>query len=368
MAWATPVDLAPVHGQRIRETQRSVTDQGLLGSGLVPSGSLIVSTRAPIGYVAETEIPMAFNQGCRGLLPLRPVDIRYFRYQFAALTSGLQSLGQGSTFQELSTEALASIRVVCPPEWEQRAIADFLDQETARIDALIAAKRRMIEVLGERRRAAIESRLWIGHLVQLKRVAELQAGYTFASEDFSAENEGPRLLRGINVAIGNVRWDEVVRLRHGMSVSSVYDLRQGDLVLGMDRPFVSGGTRVAAIGSGDEGSLLVQRVCRVRPRTWASTVILGAALSSHRFAAYIEPDLTGVSVPHLSEEQIGAYLVPALDSDRDEEVAMSIVAANEQFSALLDPLSRQIELLVEHRQALITAAVTGELSVPGVAA
>jgi type I restriction enzyme S subunit len=66
--WATPVDLGHVHGGYLAETQRTLTDQGVkTGSSLVAGGSLILSTRAPIGYIAETKVPMAFNQGCHAL-------------------------------------------------------------------------------------------------------------------------------------------------------------------------------------------------------------------------------------------------------------------------------------------------------------
>ena len=152
VAWATPVDLADSNGGVIHETARRLTDEGLRsGSRAVPPTSLIVSTRAPIGYVSEAAIRMAFNQGCRGLVPRSDVDTRFFRYQLSASTERLQSLGQGSTFVELSTEALGGFELCCPPVETQRAIADYLDTETARIDALIAKKRRMIELLEERR-------------------------------------------------------------------------------------------------------------------------------------------------------------------------------------------------------------------------
>ena len=154
--WATPVDLARVDGGYIDETERRLTPTGLrTGSRSVPVGSLILSTRAPIGYVAETAREMAFNQGCRGLVPVVGMDIRYFRYQLSALRDDLQSLGAGSTFQELSTEALATMRLTCPDVETQRAIADLLDTETARVGSLADKHRRIIELLAERRQAFI---------------------------------------------------------------------------------------------------------------------------------------------------------------------------------------------------------------------
>lgn len=98
---------------------------------------------------------MAFNQGCKGLVPAQPVDIRFFRYQLSAMESQLQSFGQGSTFLELSADDLASVKVTVPPLFLQSQIADYLDAETARIDALISKKRRLIDLLAEYRTALI---------------------------------------------------------------------------------------------------------------------------------------------------------------------------------------------------------------------
>ena len=154
--WATPVDLARVDGEFIDETERRLTATGLRsGSRSVPSESLILSTRAPIGYIAQTGREMAFNQGCRGLVPVENMDIRYFRYQLSALRNDLQALGAGSTFQELSTGALATMRLTNPDVATQRMIADLLDAKTDRVDGLIDKHRQMIELLTEHRQAPI---------------------------------------------------------------------------------------------------------------------------------------------------------------------------------------------------------------------
>ncbi|MHB8289431.1 MAG: restriction endonuclease subunit S [Acidimicrobiales bacterium] len=154
--WVTPVDLGIVNGGIVRATSRSLSELGLAsGSSAVPGGSLIVSTRAPIGYVAEVSERTALNQGCRGLVPARTLDVRYFCYQLLAMTEALQSRGQGSTFQELSSDGLAASSIFLPSLAEQRAIADYLDRETARIDALIEKIDHQIALLREHRRALI---------------------------------------------------------------------------------------------------------------------------------------------------------------------------------------------------------------------
>ena len=136
----------------------------------------------------------------------------------------------------------------------------------------------------------------------------------------------------------------------------------------MDRPFISGGTRVAVIGGDDDGALLVQRVCRIRTASPAVAVVLKHVLMSARFLAHIEPDLTGVSVPHLSETQIGSVAVPWLTESEYAARANALSLAGEASGRLVERLTGQVELLVEHRQALITETVTGAHATPGLAA
>ena len=74
------MDVGAVDGQYLSSTQRTLTREGLAtGSRTVPGGSFILSTRAPIGYVAQVDCETAFNQGSEGLVPTVPVDVRNFR-------------------------------------------------------------------------------------------------------------------------------------------------------------------------------------------------------------------------------------------------------------------------------------------------
>jgi type I restriction enzyme S subunit len=83
------------------------------------------------------------------------VSSEFHYYELLAARPELESLGQGSTFRELAKGMLEDVELTGPPEREQRAIAAFLDRETARIDALVAKKVRLIELLQEERTALI---------------------------------------------------------------------------------------------------------------------------------------------------------------------------------------------------------------------
>ena len=249
---------------------------------------------------------------------------------------------------------------------KQRRIADYLDRETATIDALIAKQRELIGGLQERRGATIENALTTsGNAIPVKRCADLLPGYAFPSADFAQGAEGPLLLRGINVKPRSVNWVEAVSLAPTAEApSALYTLRRGDLVLGMDRPFVGGGTRVAMIDGDSEGSLLVQRVMRLRPTGGTDARMLAYALAGAAFRTQIETEFTGISVPHLSESQVGRVKIPMPPLDEQRKIADHLDRETVKIDALIAKAERFIELGQERRAALITAAVTGQIEIP----
>ena len=159
IVWATPDDLGNLSSDTLWTTRRTITEEGYgsCGTSLAPAGSLVLSTRAPIGHVAIAGVPLCTNQGCRALVPRNAEFERFLYYQLVTARPELESWGQGSTFKELSRDRLAAIHLAIPPFDEQRAIADFLDRETARIDALIAKINLSITALREYRNAIISA-------------------------------------------------------------------------------------------------------------------------------------------------------------------------------------------------------------------
>lgn len=363
--WATPVDLARVNGTVVRSTERTLSEEGLeAGSNAVPAGSLIVSTRAPIGYVAETTERMAFNQGCRGLVPVAPSSSRYFRYQLLSLADELAERGQGSTFLELSGDALAATKVVVPPVAAQGAIADYLDRETARIDALIGAKRRMVELLEERwvairhRFTQMEepARKWSS--VQLRRVAEVQAGAAFPHE-----NQGD--------ASGSIPYVKVVDLANVDKYDRLRDAANRvapEVATALRSPVLPAGTIVLPkIGA----ALLTNRRAVLSEPSCLDQNVMGVTVhAGHpQFVYYCLAaiDLGELStpgpVPLLNEDAALSVRLRWPTAEEQETVVRELDAHRVVAKATADAIDRQVNLLNERRQALITAAVTGQLDI-----
>ena len=157
IAWFTPADLDNENATELAEPRRRITADGLASCAarLTRAGSVVLSTRAPVGSVGVTQTPSATNQGCRTLVPSAGIPSKFLAETLVAARAELALRSNGTTFQELSTDSLASLRVPLPPPAEQVAITAALDRETARIDALIAKAQRSIDLLKERRAAFI---------------------------------------------------------------------------------------------------------------------------------------------------------------------------------------------------------------------
>ncbi|MEB3764577.1 MAG: restriction endonuclease subunit S [Desulfurococcales archaeon] len=164
--WITPQDLSKLKGRiRISVSERKITEFALKETHLtlLPQGSIIVSTRAPVGYVAVLERPATFNQGCKGLVPRRRETVvsEYYAYFLIKIKPILEAKSGGSTFKELSKRALESTYVPLPPLEEQWGIAEVLSS----VDEAIEAMERLIGRLERLKRGLMQELLTkgIGH-------------------------------------------------------------------------------------------------------------------------------------------------------------------------------------------------------------
>lgn len=145
-------------------------------------------------------------------------------------------------------------------------------------------------------------------VVRLGDHIDLLAGFPFKSAEYVDGDDDIRLLRGDNVAQGDLRWEGVKRWRRSESDEfGKYALEVGDVVLAMDRPWIEAGLKYAWVRGIDVPCLLVQRVARMRGMKGLSTEYLRYVIGGRRFSDYIKPIVTGVNVPHISAAQIEAF-------------------------------------------------------------
>ena len=141
--------------------------------------------------------------------------------------------------------------------------------------------------------------------------ADLLTGFPFKSERYTDSADSIPLVRGDNIVQGAMRWDGVKRWPLSeRGEHEFYELREGDVVLAMDRPWIEAGLKYAAISKYDLPCLLVQRTARLRGGPRLDTGYLRYLIGSREFTQHIHAITTGTAVPHISGRQIKDFTFP----------------------------------------------------------
>jgi type I restriction enzyme S subunit len=126
--WLTPKDLSSFKGVYVERGSRSITSDGLRASSakMLPPGSVLYTSRAPIGYVAIARNSIATNQGFKSFVLKEGFVPEYVFYLLKASKAEIESHASGGTFAEISAKAIADVLLPFPPFEHQRAIANLL--------------------------------------------------------------------------------------------------------------------------------------------------------------------------------------------------------------------------------------------------
>ena len=316
----------------------------------------------------------------------------YLAYMLSSAShfANMEILARGTTMQRISRSTLGQVRFAFPTTEEQTAIAAFLDRETAKIDALVAEQEKLIALLQEKRQAVISHAVtkgldpnvpmkdsgveWLGEVPAHWAVGNcgfylrLLSGFAFPSSGFTDDDSAHRLLRGANVGVSRLKWDDTVywQRSEGDGLDD-YEMVEGDLVIGMDRPLIGDGMRVAKVTAQDLPSLLLQRVASLKVGNKLHPDYLHYLLASEMFIAHCSPETTGVSVPHISPDQINKFVIPIPPMSEQLAIVNDVKRLLAEFGGLIAESEIAVGLLQERRTALISAAVTGQIDVRGLA-
>ncbi len=282
------------------------------------------------------------------------------RDQFAASATGVTRFG-------LRSDSIGGVLIPLPPVQEQQAIADFLDAETARIDTLISKKRRLVTLADEHVAALAEHVVWADapETVPLKRRTQpgrpIMYGIVLPGPNVA---EGVPIVKGGDVASGRLSSAQLNRTTPELEAPYARArLRRGDLVFAIRGGI--GDVQIVPIEL--EGANITQDVARVAPARDVDERWLKAVLETSSVRGQVEARTTGATIRGLNIWELQRIQVPASDPQRQQGDLEFLVPASQRGFSLTSRLTRQIALLQERRQALITAAVTGELDIAGAA-
>ena len=288
---------------------------------------------------------------------------------------------------DISWEQFRDIWVTLPPLAEQQAIADYLDIETDRIDVLISKKRRLIELLDERRSNFVSEAVTIGlendsesvdtrnryvrripkrwRLMRLRHVVEqiIDTPHKTAPVVDDAEY---LVVRTSNVKKGRLILDGARYTDRASWIDWNHrgEPRPGDVLLTREAP-----AGEACVVPADTPLCIGQRLVLLRVR---QTIMCGEWVVHSIYSGHIQRFITDISnattVAHLNMSDIHDIPIAVPDLREQQQLLSRIRSEVRRHEETVSKLNKQINLLAEQRQALITAVVTGEMPVSEVAA
>ncbi len=352
------------------ETERRVSALGATSKRLPVGmpGTILFAMYASVGAVAVLGVPAMWNQAILGIDP-RPgfADARFLRYWLDHLKPDLGALTRSNTQDNLNAEQVGNFPFTNLSIEEQTAIADFLDAETARIDALITKKRRLIELLDERLAGSTE---WLltsqGNGVGHSKASEAP-GFGAIPNHWSVRSIRSLFFLGR----GRVLSHEDILANPGPY--PVYSSQTaGGGVMGHIGTFAFEGEYLTWTTDGANAGTVFLRNGRFNCTNVCGTLKAREAVSCAyvRFALsqatrwFVRHDIN----PKLMNDVMGSIRIPIPPLAKQASIAARLTQQLSTLERFRQNMHRQVDLLMERRQALITAAVTGELAVAGVAA
>ncbi len=250
----------------------------------------------------------------------------------------------------------------------QRAIADFLDRETARIDTLIEKKQRLVELLGEKKKAAlsrIEEELYsfeTGASRLSYHVSKVGSGKTPSGGANVYQDSGIIFLRSQNIKNDSISLDDVAYISEEIDAEMAGSrVKGGDVLLNITGASLG---RCAVAPLDLPSANVNQHVCIIRPVRHLLAEYLHVLLLAPRMQATIKTEAFSAGREGLNFQSIRNFLIPVPQSVKVQaSIVDRISRITTQDGKIIAVSERSIERLKEYRSALITSAVTGQIDV-----
>jgi len=383
--WANIGDLGP---KVLYTTETTISDAAIREARMriTRSGSLLFSFKLSVGTVSLAGADMYTNEAIASFAPSDRIDTGFLYWAAPVLVPhNAQDNIYGAPL--LNRERIANASLVSPPLPEQRAIAAFLDRETARIDALVAKEERLIELLQEKRTALITRAVtkgldpnvpmkdsgveWLGEIPAHWKVCALRhvtLGGTrnglYKSREYYQPEGTPMIQMGEAFASPVVDRCANDRLNLTPAERSMWALEEGDLLFARRSLVFGGSGKCSIVGELPELHVFESSLIRVRPnRNQIRPQFLFQFLQSAASRAQILAATKCVTISGVDSQQIKALDVLVPPSPEQQSIGHFIEAQGTQLDSLIRKIREAIDRLKELRTALISAAVTGKIDV-----
>lgn len=351
--WITPADMRGLdHNIKIIRSENKITEKALNETNLtlMPKNSIIISTRAPVGYVGLVDTETTFNQGCKGLIPkdYDKTDPTFYCYFLLSKRKELENASGGSTFKELSKYSLENFELIEPPFTEQKAIASVLST----VDSAIQKSDEALEKT-ERLKQGLMQRLLtkgIGH-TEYKYSEELgceipKEWEVVKIEDIAETSSGGTPSRDKKEYYGGkIPWVKSGELREKIIYDVEEKITESGLKNSSAKMFPKGTLLIAMYGAtvGKTGVLGIdattnQAVCAILPKR--NDLDINYLWYSLRFRkSLLNSSSSGGAQPNISQEIIRFFRIP-----------LPQLIEQKQISEILLTIDQKLELEMARKE------------------
>ena len=371
IAWITPKDLSGHTGMFIRRGERMISQIGFdsCSCKMLPKGSVLFSSRAPIGYVAIAEYELCTNQGFKSVIPNSDLTNNIFLYYLLVYNKDyIEGLGSGTTFKEVSGQTMKNVDVKIPSLQTQNKIASILKS----LDDKIEVNRKINENLEEQAQALFKS--WFvdfepfknGEFVE-SELGMIPQGWRVVSladlMDYSGGSQPPASEFIDEECEGYIRFIQIRDYASDSHVTYIPISKKNKLCDVRDIMIARYGASLGRICYGLKGAYNVA-LAKVYPTKNHYLELLRCYLNTREFYEGINQKGNRAVQAGFNKSDIQSFLLPI---PNNEDI---IVKFNELCSSMFDSrLSNDIESrrLAELRDTLLPKLMSGELKVNEIA-
>jgi type I restriction enzyme S subunit len=254
---------------------------------------------------------------------------------------------------------------------EQHRLVDLLDRQTGRIDDLVDEQLQLTILLQQHRASAIDRAIWGDRAENVPTVPLWRVADEARPIMYGIVLPGPNVPDGVLlVKGGDVRPERLATELLNRTTAEIEEPYSRARLLPGDILYAIRGSigDAAVVPDSLAGANITQDVARIAPATGIDSQWLLYALQSPRFFSQMEREARGATIRGVNIWTLNKGRVPDVPLKVQHSLASRLGALDTRIGGLVDEIQRQIGLLGEHRQALITAAITGQLGIPGSAA
>ena len=353
----------------VREVEGRITDKGLKNSStkIIPVNCVLIGLAGQgktRGTVATNKVEICTNQSIASIFPNDEVfDSSYLYHNLDNRYNELRELSAGGQGRGgLNLKIIKELKIPIPPEiTEQQKIAATLTS----LDHLIAAENEKLEALQAHKKGLLQQlfpakgekmpRVRFGEFSgewEIRSIAkniDMLSGIALKSKELTNNKSGTPILRGINITEGKIRHSQEMDKFYLGDTSKIdrYIVEENDIVIGMDGSKV--GKNVALISKHDAGSILIQRVARIRAVD-SDIKYLYQHFVSHGFRSYVDMVNTSSGIPHISAKQIRDYEIGFPPTIKEQQKISYCLSSLDNKIATQ---SEEIEALSKHKKGLM---------------